>query len=500
MADEPIKQPGDTSAPANPGGNPAGNSPVNPVPAGQSSPFPKKRRRRPRRRKSSFKPGMPGVLPIPPVQEEKPVNIPEENLLEPTPLESVEETIKPEEQAIAEEPKAEELPVIEPEPEEVKPEEPSPFSAALKPEEAASAPKGWDQLKQAIKQDHEKTKEQLAAEKAAPLSGVTVSEPKKEAEAAKEEPKKESIPRVTPEEEQERKEVFKIILRYVVSGCAVIAIIVGLFFFKLPQMAFDAARNFFAGSQNQQGEQQIPEEETQVPTGTETESTGVKTSILAGENKAKSKEEFQQGVETALVTGQDVPKLRTPTSSIATVFMIGSENKEFQAQDTIGAYMSVLIRLQNAFKTDIHELLSKSPDREQALELHIKDLNTVQNDAKETVQQIKEKMDEIKVEYNQVGTLKDQLEKDFFNSMDSLEGTDANDILNQFIDVSKRYTVLKAQYSALDKTNQLFQVAVKNMETRIKDIEYNRAALIKGVKVVDIKGSDLELIIQESQL
>jgi len=532
MADEPVKQPADSSAP------------LNPASGGQSSPFPKKRRRRrPRRKKPAFAAPLvpkaesaaetagsllepvslaqvqkePESAPIPePVSEPKttsglesvlePTPAPAEIPPEPEPFHEPEPQLSPEPEP---EPVPAPAPIPEPQPtyEEPKPEEgPSPFANALKPEEAQTAPKGWDQLKNAIKQDHEITKEKLAAgtagiAAAGTAAAVVSAESKTEKSTSlKEEPKKEQIPRVTPEEEQERKEVFAIIVRYVLSGCAIIAILIGIFFLNLPQTVFNVAKNFFVGSQ-QSSEQQTPDQEVQVPnTNTQTEGAGVTSAILAGENKAKSKEEFEQGVETALVTGQDVPKLREPTSAVSTVFMIGFDEKEFGTNGTINAYMDVLIRLQNAFKTDIHEMLNKAPDREAALELHINELNSVYDEAKETIRLIKEKMDEIKVEFNQVTTLKDQLEKDFFNSMDKLEGNDSDEILNQFIEVSKRYTSLKAQYSALDKTNQLFTIAMKNMEVRIKDIEYNRDALIKGVKVVDIKGSDLDLIIQEGEL
>jgi len=458
---------------------------------------PKKSRRRPRRKKKkTLAPDIqvqglntedqliPPPLPPPPQEEEV------------FPIEP--ETVEPlaEEQAPAEEPVSAE----EEEPQVEQPLEPEmPPLPPLSPEDA-NKPVGWDQLKQAIHEDHIITKQQLEKGATGVAAGVTVAaaaaEPEKKAEPK---PEIKEIPKINPEDDDEKKEVIRIISKYAIGGCAVLAILVGLFFFNLPQRAFDTVKNFFMGTPSTQQEQ-TQESEVVIPSEVTGVTEGVESSILAGENKATTKEQLEQGTETAMITGEDIPKERVPTSAVSTAMMIGKKGEAELQDDKIASYMNVLLRLQNAFKTDIDELLSKAKDREVVLEAHIKQLEDVQQEAIETQNLISERKDEIKVEYDQVSTLKDQYEKDFFNAMDKLEGTEANDILTQFIDTSKRYTDLKAEYSALDKTFKLFDTAVKNMNARIKDIEYNRSALVKGVKVVDIKGSDLDLIIDESEL
>jgi len=161
--------------------------------------------------------------------------------------------------------------------------------------------------------------------------------------------------------------------------------------------------------------------------------------------------------------------------------------------------MDVLLRLQNAFSTDIHQLLDNSRDRGKALNLHLTELRDVYQESIDTQRDVNENKDKLKVEFNEVTTQKNKVEKDFFVSLDRLEGNKSNNLLNSFIETSKRQIDLKAGYNALNKISELFDIALKNMDARIKDIEFNKKALIQGVQVVDIKGSDLDLIIQEEK-
>jgi phage shock protein A len=162
--------------------------------------------------------------------------------------------------------------------------------------------------------------------------------------------------------------------------------------------------------------------------------------------------------------------------------------------------MGILLKLQNAFATDIQQLLDGSGDREETLNLHLIELRESYQESLDTRRIVNEEKDKLKVQFNEATTQKDKLEKDFFAALDKLESSKSNDMLNAFIEVSKNQIELKAEYNSLSKISKLFDTALVNMDARIKDIDLNRDALIQGVKVVDIKGSDLELIIQESDL
>jgi hypothetical protein len=405
--------------------------------------------------------------------------------------------------------------------------EPEDIPEPILPTEPSEAPSDWSQLKEAIKEDHVATEQKMkegpvepeidtpppadippeaipaaAAAGAAMGAAVAAEEPKepKEEPEPQLEPEPEVIkPSSLPEDELEKKEVIQIITRYVLGGCAVIAIISALFFFRLPQIVFGGITGLFSGGDAQQEEvmqdDNLQDNQTQTDKTKELEST-----FVAGDNQGTSRDKFEEGVETALLTGDGSPAYEGAPDAIKTLYQTGLETTSPIYTNRIGTYMAVLLKLQNSFSTDIHQLLDNSKDRAKAVDVHLRELREIYQDSIDTRVQLNEEKDRLKVQFNEVTTQKEKLEQDFFVSLEKLEGNKSNDLLNSFIETSKRQIELKSEYNALSKAAKLFDTAIANMDARIKDIELNRNALIKGVKVVDIKGSDLDLIIQEGDL
>ncbi|MFC1810237.1 hypothetical protein ACFLZH_01950 [Patescibacteria group bacterium] len=445
-----------------------------------------------------------------PTEEEVPVEeeefTAEEDLTEST--EEGEAAFLAEDKGTGEEASVEEPSASESAPEPVEAAKPPELPEEIAPAEPAKGPVGWDQLKQAIKKDYDETGEQV--QEGVPVVPVPVSEAgegieeapaEKEPEAAPqeeqpiEEVQPESVAEVAPapaatdelaaDEAAEKKEIVKIISKYAIGGCAVIAIIAGIFLFKIPQAIIGMIQDI---GKDQPVQQQVIS--TEIPTQPTTRTTKPDTDVS----------KYEEGVGTAILTGEDIPKIKRVSPSVITSYEIGFPKIVVGPNDRIATYMSVLTTLQNSFATDIHQLLDNSANRSQALEVHLNELNTALKDANDAFEEVNEQKDKVKVLYNEVTTKKNKLEKEFFDSMEKLESTNSNLILEDFINASQSQIELKAEFNALSKISGLFETAMKNMDARIKDIELNKSALVKGVKVIDIKGSDLDLIIQQSEL
>lgn len=402
------------------------------------------------------------------------------------------------------------------------------------PKQFGSNSTEWDQLKNEIKKDHVKTEQELKGKKAeektpdpetsaakggAIGAAATVSEElssdKDDAEQSKEEKedvKKKKNPELKPgegevipppdlpEDDLEKKEVLGIIMRYALGGCLVIALISGIFFFNVPGRIYSGITGLFGGKEEVIEEQVPTEKESEEEASGRDTTKELESTFVAGENQGTSRDKFEEGIETALLTGDEKQIYTGAPDAIKTLFLTGLEMTSSVYIDRIGSYMGVLLQLQNAFSTDIHQLLDNSSDRGKALQVHLIDLEDIYQESMETYRTINEEKDSIKVQFNSVTTQKEQIEKDFFVSLEKLEGNKSNDLLNSFIEVSKRQVELKAHYNSLNKVSTLFDTALANTDARIKDMKLNREALIEGVKVVDIKGSDLDLIIEESDL
>jgi len=376
--------------------------------------------------------------------------------------------------------------------------------------EEPQGPVGWDQLKNAIKKDHEVTEQKMDAgitPVPAPVpvaekpeteepEAVPVPTPTPEPEPA---PTPEPVPEVEPvpvveqpvdelaaDDDAEKKEIIKIIIKYAVGGCAVIAIIAGIFLFRIPQTIWEFSQDLLDSGETKQIDQ-VDEPVTD-------------TTPEPQEETPKSDSDIKDGTGIALISGDQIPKVKKVPESVQTLFKIGLPEVQTSETDRIATYMQVLNELQNGFETDINQLLDASNNRASAISIHLRELNGLLAEAQFTYENLREEADEIKVQYNKVTNQKDILEEAFFVSLEKLESSESNEILNDFVEVSKSQINLKAEHSALSKIGGMYDTAISNMEARIKDIEANKEALVKGVKVVDIKGSDLNLIIEEGEL
>ncbi len=386
-------------------------------------------------------------------------------------------------------------------------------------------PVGWDQLKEAIKKDHEQTKDGTpppipqspAEEVKEPTKQTPEVEEKKpeteavETEAPEPEPTPEPAPEPTPEpapepepvlekpeitepvsvpepgpeglssaDDAEKKEIIRIITKYAIGGCVVIAIIAGVFLFKLPQRIIGFVQDI--GGDEPVQERVVEEEPAEQ------------------ESSEEVVEQTEEGVGTAILTGEDIPTIKRASSSIQASYATGLPEPVEARQDIISSYMATLSRLQNSFRTDIHQLLDASSNRANVLRIHLSELNVAFEEAQDDYDELSTTRDELKEQFNEVTTRKDELEENFFTAIENLRGIESNEILIRFIEASKNQVEIKAEFNALTKLKGMYETALSNMDSRIKDIEANRRALIEGVKVVDIEGSNIDLIIEEGAL
>lgn len=170
--------------------------------------------------------------------------------------------------------------------------------------------------------------------------------------------------------------------------------------------------------------------------------------------------------------------------------LVGSLQKENQS---LGKYVVLLRRLQNAYGTDITSLLNKSVDRRSVLQNHLTFLKRLSEEARVARDQIQFQKNELKKSLDALEKKRDEEEKQFFDALKDLQPR-SESFLSQYIKDAKDALALKAQLQALDRLSKFYESALSRVEARVKDIELNAEALIKGIKVFDVPGSDLKII------
>jgi hypothetical protein len=174
--------------------------------------------------------------------------------------------------------------------------------------------------------------------------------------------------------------------------------------------------------------------------------------------------------------------------------------KQRLVDDEFARLMDDFSDLYNAMQVDVPRMLDQSRNRAASLEQYQTELNHLLFVGRQNVAQLEVESDTLLEKFSAVEDEKDLLEVQFFEEMRNLDSNGSVGALNQFIVQGQEVVELRADYLARQKLQYFYQIVMEDMEIRILDINLNEEALVKGVKVVNISGSDINLIIDESEL
>ncbi len=153
----------------------------------------------------------------------------------------------------------------------------------------------------------------------------------------------------------------------------------------------------------------------------------------------------------------------------------------------------------NSMEVDVNELLNQSSDRTEALTDYVSLLNFNLYLGRQNVETLVIQMEDLEQRFVAVEKEQNEAEVDFFDDLRNLDANGSSAALDRFSGFSEEVVSLRAEYRAREKLLEYYEAVLIELELRITDIEFNREALIKGVQVVNIDGSDLDLIIDESE-
>ena len=164
-------------------------------------------------------------------------------------------------------------------------------------------------------------------------------------------------------------------------------------------------------------------------------------------------------------------------------------------KDVIVYYIDLLRKIDNARKLDVYEYLNQYVDRRAALQNYLVQLNTLLMEADASKNTILQELARIDAEYTATADEKDTYEVTFFDAMSGFNGEKAYDYLQLFTEASQKRVKQKADYNALRALNDSLSASISVLSPRIQDISINAEALMKGVKVFEVSGSNIDAII-----
>lgn len=174
-----------------------------------------------------------------------------------------------------------------------------------------------------------------------------------------------------------------------------------------------------------------------------------------------------------------------------------------QNENSADAFTQVIIdfgKLYESMQVDLNQLLAASTNRRDTLSDYVNELNFLVYTAQQNVQRLTAESDGLVAQFNTLETDKNTEEQRYFDKLRDLDAYGAVAALNAFETKGEEVVRLRAEYNARQKLISYYEQVLSNVDARLKDIDSNEEALVKGIRVTDIEGSDLELIIDGSQL
>ncbi len=164
-------------------------------------------------------------------------------------------------------------------------------------------------------------------------------------------------------------------------------------------------------------------------------------------------------------------------------------------QERFVEYVQILEKMNNIYNVDIYSLLDLSVDRRATLDKYLKDMSDLIDRGSTVLANIQGDLQEFNTQYDATSKQANSYEVAFFNQVRNYYGQTSYDNLQLFMDTTNQAVKIKAQYGAENILKNMFVNSLAALKPKHKDILANTEALIKGVKVFDIKGSNINAII-----
>lgn len=218
----------------------------------------------------------------------------------------------------------------------------------------------------------------------------------------------------------------------------------------------------------------------------------VQEEVVEEESTIEVSEDVDDSVLAAVLVGADEVSLDEGVVASEALGVPSGDEDEF-AQMVLD-----FAAIYNLMDVDVQQLLDRSDDRREALDDYVDDLNFHLFLGKENKAELEDAVETLSANVDRLTEEKDAAELEFFSDLRNLDAYGSRDALDDFVFSTNDVTRVKAELQARSKLLSYYDLVLEDVELRLRDIELNEEALVKGVRVVDIEGSDLRLIIDES--
>lgn len=178
--------------------------------------------------------------------------------------------------------------------------------------------------------------------------------------------------------------------------------------------------------------------------------------------------------------------------------LIFGQDSQFSAQAFVD-YVNLIRSLENIYNTDVYNLVNLAVDRREALTKHLNEMDGLINKSMNSYTVLEDELVRLDQEYDRIAAQGSLFEIAFFDDLNQFHGQSAHQDMQTFIKYSQDAVAIKAEYNSKKAVRDMFVNALNIVRPRYEDIKANYEALIKGIRVFDVPGSDIEAIVPVEQ-
>jgi hypothetical protein len=211
--------------------------------------------------------------------------------------------------------------------------------------------------------------------------------------------------------------------------------------------------------------------------------------------------------------GEETPVSSVPDASLSAGWMVGQTTEAdgsthlgedlgeaASSQDELTQLIVDFSEMYQAMQVDVNQLLDQSTDRATALSEYEQNLNYLLYVGRQNQERLLSESEALEEQFAAIENQKETQEEIFFDRLRNLDAYASSAALNSFVADGQEALRLRAHYQARQKLLSYYQQVMVSLSARIEDIQLNEEALLKGIRVVDVEGSDIDLIIDEENL
>ncbi|MBI4975747.1 hypothetical protein HZC20_03645 [Candidatus Peregrinibacteria bacterium] len=157
-------------------------------------------------------------------------------------------------------------------------------------------------------------------------------------------------------------------------------------------------------------------------------------------------------------------------------------------------YQQLISQIDNIYNVDVYALVDKSFNRDKTLNDFLNQMKDLIDKSEQSVNEINSVIVNLNSAYESDVAQRDSFQSQFFTNAQILNGQMSYGNLEQFIAYSQSAVRLKAYLNAYKFVGDMLSKDLLALKPRYQDITLNFDAIVKGVRVFQIPGSDIKAI------